>query len=134
MRKQRRRVHKSEQALAAELQARRNEPTEWEEVMVEPNPNRGVLTSFRLPSNEFVELRKAAEASGETVSEFIRGAVALRLHGVQTITNFSISSGTQIASFAATIVAPHLSVGQTENPFPFGAHLPSHFEGVARTK
>jgi hypothetical protein len=39
------------------------------------------LPPFRLPPEEYVELDEAAARSGESISEYIRKALALRLHG-----------------------------------------------------
>jgi len=41
-----------------------------------------VLT-FRLPPEELAALERAMEQSGESLSEFIRKALAARLHGVR---------------------------------------------------
>ena len=40
------------------------------------------VLSFRLSLDELEGLQAAAEAAGESVSEYIRSALALRVHGV----------------------------------------------------
>jgi hypothetical protein len=74
-------TRKGERELADRLHAQRREPVEWEQVGAEPTAQRGVLTSFRLSPAEFVALQKAAKAHKETLSEFIRKAVATRIQG-----------------------------------------------------
>lgn len=119
-----RRKQRTEKELAAELQARRDETADWEPLEVEKSPQRGVLTSFRLPMAEFVAIQKTAQASGETLSEFIRSAIALRLHGKPVPVALEISSGTQKTNQQATFLAPVLSAGRTENPTPSEPDLP----------
>lgn len=125
-----RRMQKGEREMAAELQARRDEVAEWEPVEVEKSMQRGVLTSFRLPALEFVALQKAAQASGETLSEFIRSAVALRLHGKPVPTAVQISSGAQEVDHRATFLVPVLSAGQTENPTLSVPDLPPPYANI----
>jgi hypothetical protein len=43
--------------------------------------NRMPLISFRLPSDEYDFLQKVVESFGESMSEFVRNAVVLRLGG-----------------------------------------------------
>ncbi|HEY9085503.1 MAG TPA: hypothetical protein VIN40_06160 [Candidatus Tyrphobacter sp.] len=105
-----------------ERKAQKRSPTpqkdrsEWETVEIEkPALHRGVLTSFRLPSKEFLALQKAAQGCGETLSEFIRKAIALRLYGAPLRTSLDISSGTPDAQQQATFFSEPAS-GQTKNP------------------
>jgi len=69
--------------------------------------------TFRLPISEFQTLEQAAEAAGETVSIFVRKAVALRCKGgyqVQVLTNTSNSAPytqTDLHRPTATNEAPH---------------------------
>lgn len=67
--------------LAGELEALRDDPDEWSDAAAEFNvrPRRTEVVSFRLPQAELDELEAAADAAGESLSEFIRGAVELRL-------------------------------------------------------
>lgn len=69
--------------------------------------------TFRLPVSEFHALEQAAEAAGETVSIFVREAVALRCKGsypVQILANTSTSAPyieTEMNRPVATNEAPH---------------------------
>ena len=117
-----RRSRMTEKELAAELYAHRNDPDEWEEapIQTEVSQQRGVIMSFRLPVAEFIALQKAAKANGETVSEFIRNSLRLRLHG-EVITNaVQIASGLRWGTIQATFLAPALSAGRSENPLQLG--------------
>jgi hypothetical protein len=73
----------------------RDDPGEWTEeaVAVEVKPSRSEVVSFRLPSDELDALEAAAERSGESISEFIRKALALRLYGEPIGPSVEISSG-----------------------------------------
>jgi predicted DNA-binding protein len=74
-------IDEREQELASELEATRDDPGEWgsEPVEIEVQPARSQVVSFRLPLDELENLTGIAEATGETVSEFIRGAIELRI-------------------------------------------------------
>lgn len=74
----------SERDLAKELWEHRNDPDEWEEraEAIEVEPRRSSVVSFRLESEELDEVERAAASSGETLSEYIRKALRIRLHGM----------------------------------------------------
>lgn len=76
----------SERDLANELWEHRNDPDEWEEQAeaIEVEPRRSSVVSFRLESEELDEVERAAASSGETLSEYIRKALRIRLHGMAT--------------------------------------------------
>ena len=71
------------ESLATELHDTRDDPDEWGEEAVEIAValRRTEVVSFRLPSAELDELEAAASEAGESISEFVRGALALRMHG-----------------------------------------------------
>lgn len=71
----------TEDVLARKLEATRNDPGEWsdEAVEVTVRPQRSQVVSFRLPSEELDRLTRAIEASGESLSEFVRNAIEMRL-------------------------------------------------------
>ncbi len=108
---EKRSTRKGERALADRLHAQRREPGEWEQVDAEPTSQRGVLTSFRLSPAEFVLLQKAAKASKETLSEFIRRAVATRLQGASAEMDMTVGVP------GAVVVQPVTAgrTGRTEN-------------------
>lgn len=68
--------------LARELYESRNDPEEWGEEAeeIEVKPRRSSVLSFRLPPEELDALERAMEQTGESFSEYVRGALALRLH------------------------------------------------------
>ncbi len=113
----------SDKEMAAEVYAHRDDPGEWDETPLqadEVTATRGVVLSFRLPSTEFVALQKISKETGETLSEFIRNAIALRLHGEPVTNAVQINSGVKGATIQATFVASVLSAGQAVNPNQLG--------------
>lgn len=71
----------SEKDVVKELWESRNDPEEWSEeaVDIEVRPRRSSVVSFRLPPEEFDALERAMARTGESLSEFIRTALARRL-------------------------------------------------------
>jgi len=72
----------SERELAEELDATRGDEGEWSEeaVKVEVKSPSTQVVSLRVPSEEFGQLMKAVDETGESLSKYIRGALDLRLH------------------------------------------------------
>jgi hypothetical protein len=68
--------------LARELYEHRNDPEEWGEEAeeIEVKPRRSSVLSFRLPPEELDALEQAMARTGESLSEYIRGALAFRIH------------------------------------------------------
>lgn len=120
MTRRKERNSKKEKALAADLYARRNDPEEWEETPVEAEvqSQRAVVTSLRLPLTEFTALQRASKASGKTVSEFIRAAIASKLRGNLVLNAVQIATGSADTRSQATVLAPTLKSGETENLGP----------------
>jgi len=75
-------MSESRRDLARELYESRNDPDEWSEEAeeIEVKPRRSSVLSFRLPPEELDALEQAMAQTGESLSEYIRGALALRLH------------------------------------------------------
>jgi hypothetical protein len=71
----------NERDMAEELWEHRNDPDEWEGEAeeIESRPSGSAVVSFRLPWEELETLDEAATARGESLSEFIREAVRIRL-------------------------------------------------------
>jgi hypothetical protein len=71
----------TEDALARELEATRDDPGEWndEPMEVRIRPQRSQVVSFRLPAEELDRLTQAVEQSGESLSEFVRTSIAMRI-------------------------------------------------------
>ncbi|HEY7349672.1 MAG TPA: hypothetical protein VH599_15255 [Ktedonobacterales bacterium] len=67
--------------LIQELYEHQDDPDEWSEeaVPIEVRPGRTSVVSFRLPTKELDALEEAASAARESISEYVRKAVALRL-------------------------------------------------------
>lgn len=65
---------------ATNLHEHRHDPGEWsaKPVRVDVRLAKTSVVSCRLPTAELEELVEAAERAGETVSDYIRGAVTLR--------------------------------------------------------
>ncbi len=108
------RMKRSEKDLAAELHAHRNDPGEWgaEAVEIEVQPSRSAVVSFRLPTEEFYNLQKATDITGESLSEFIRKALSIRLRGQAVSPSVEISAGANRSAFYSQIPLAR----RTENP------------------
>lgn len=68
---------------AQELYEHRNDPDEWGEE-AEPiivKPVRSQVVSFRLPVAELARLEEAVKQTGESLSEYVRKAIVMRLTG-----------------------------------------------------
>jgi Ribbon-helix-helix protein, copG family len=95
---------------AQEMLDHRDDPGEWsdEAESVEVKPSRSEVISFRLPSEELDALEVAAAGTGETISEFVRRALALRLYGEPIGPSIEISSGaTRLTVRSHIIVGSH---------------------------
>lgn len=108
---------KNERDLTAELRAHRDDPDEWSEeaVAIEVRPSRSTVVSFRLPSEEFHALHGAAQRAGESLSEFIRSALSLRLHGETAPQALEVTSGVYRLQYNTGLLPAH----RTENPAAF---------------
>lgn len=75
-------MNENRRKLAEELYEHRNDPGEWNEEAdeIEVKPRRSSVLSFRLPPDELAALERDMERTGEKLSEYIRTALALRLH------------------------------------------------------
>ncbi len=73
----------SERDMVNEIWAHRDDPEEWNEEAedIQVKPSRSSVVSFRLPREELAEIERARAETGESLSGFIRNALALRLHG-----------------------------------------------------
>jgi hypothetical protein len=71
---------KRDQKLAGRLEASREDERAWSEVpaAIEVRKAPTQVVSFRLSVDELEGLTTAAKATGETVSEYVRGALELR--------------------------------------------------------
>jgi len=103
-------VSDSAEREARELLQHRDDPGEWgeEPEQVDVKPSRSEVVSFRVPSDELDVLEKAATRSGESLSEFIRKALALRLYGEPIGPAVEVSSGaTRLTVRSHIIVGGH---------------------------
>jgi len=107
-------VKESEKELAKQLYETRNDPSEWgpEESDIEVRPKGTEVVSFRLPSEELDKVIEAAKTAGESLSQFIRGSLALRVHGKPIGPAVEISSGHGKLVIRSLIVVD----SKTENP------------------
>lgn len=66
---------------ADDLYEHRNDPDEWDDqpAEIEVRPAGSEVVSFRLPSDELDRVVEAAQAAGESLSQFVRGALSARL-------------------------------------------------------
>ena len=70
-------------SLAEELQDSRYDEDAWEKepVTVAVTARKTEVVSFRLPSEELDALEAAAAEAGQSISEYVRGALQLRMTG-----------------------------------------------------
>jgi hypothetical protein len=119
----------SDEILAGELIARRDDPDEWaqEPEEVEVRTSRSEVVSFRMPSEELDSLVEATSKVGESLSEYIRKAIAVRLHGV------AIGPAVQVTSGGSTLVVrSHIVTGgRTE---AFGGFIPDNAPLIATVR
>ncbi len=66
---------------ADDLYEHRNDPDEWDDqpVEIEVRPAGSEVVSFRLSSDELDRVVEAAQAAGESLSQFVREALSARL-------------------------------------------------------
>jgi hypothetical protein len=85
----------NEKEPAEELWEHRNDPDEWSEEAeeIETRPSGSAVVSFRIPWEELEKLDEAAAAKGESVSEFIREALRIRLQGIALATFVEMTYG-----------------------------------------
>lgn len=90
-----------------ELHEHRDDPGEWDEEAeaIEVRPTRSEVVSFRLPADELDRVEEAAAHAGESLSEFVRKALALRLYGTPIGPTVEVSSGANRLIIRSHIVA-----------------------------
>jgi hypothetical protein len=110
-----------EEELAADLYEHRNDEGEWgdEAVPIKAKPSRTEVVSVRIPSSDLDLIEDLAEEAGESISDFIRGAIALRLRGqvMDPVVGFASGAGSDSTVLVRTILK---AAGHTA--------LPSHEE------
>ncbi len=76
-------MNQEEKDLVEEIWKHRDDPEEWGEETkdIQVRPSRSSVVSFRLPIEELDVVEEAAAQNGESVSQYIRGALALRMQG-----------------------------------------------------
>lgn len=97
---------------ADDLFDHRNDPDEWDDqpVEIEVRPTGSEVVSFRLPSDELDRVMEAARAVGESLSQFVRGALSVRLEPPGQALARTVTSGP---------LARHVSAG----PLVPGVHV-----------
>jgi hypothetical protein len=85
-----------------------NDPPEWadEPEETEVRPSKSEIVSFRLPTDEFARVLNAASEAGESLSTFIRGAIALRLYGTPVGPVFEITTSGGSLTVRSHLIAP----------------------------
>ncbi|HYU57611.1 MAG TPA: hypothetical protein VEO00_06125 [Actinomycetota bacterium] len=89
-----------------ELYRHRHDLGEWssEPEEIEVRSSKTEVVSFRLPSGELDVLEDAAQRAAESLSEYIRKAVALRLHGLPIGPSVEVTSGAERLTIRSHIV------------------------------
>ncbi|MBI4728612.1 MAG: hypothetical protein HY775_03815 [Acidobacteria bacterium] len=117
-------------SLAEELLAHREDVGEWSEEAVPAQVKVGPteVVSFRMPSEELDALEEAGACAGETLSEYIRKAIAIRMHGVPIGPAVEVTFGAE-----RLVVRSHIvTSGRTEAPASIVPDYPPTFVAVAR--
>lgn len=119
-----------EERLAQELLRSRDDPNEWSEapVEVEVRPPASHVLSVRIPIDELDTLLEAKERAGESVSEYVRKAIALRTHGVPIGPSVQLSHVSSKLTIRSYIVTEQ---GTQGGFFDFG-DLPSTVSNLPR--
>lgn len=104
------------QSAEDELYEHRRDAGEWSETSVPITVAKTTteVVSFRLSSSELNELETAAAAQGETLSEFIRKAIAIRIHGEPIGPAVQISFGAQSLYVQSHIVTAIRNINNAE--------------------
>lgn len=105
----------NERELAAELQAARNDRDEWdtEPIDIAVVARKSEVVSFRLPSEALDQLEQAASEAGETISEYVRNALHLRITGTAVTTN-SVNLMAGLGSFVWIVEPPSVGSSRAE--------------------
>jgi predicted DNA-binding protein len=105
--------------LRAEAARDRDDPTAWEDTQVEVKPAGTEVISFRVPSPLLDRIEEAAEASGRTLSQFLRDAIEAYLSGTVGFTPSAevASSARQMRIYLGAYLAT-VSEGLPEHPVP----------------
>ncbi|HEU0026153.1 MAG TPA: hypothetical protein VFQ25_03480 [Ktedonobacterales bacterium] len=76
-----RKNHDGDEEVARQLERDVDDDEMWEQeaVKIERRPSRTSVLSLRLPTAEFHALLRAARQEGESVSEYVRKAIAARM-------------------------------------------------------
>ncbi len=112
-------MNTKKRGLAERLQKQRSDPNAWQEEpeQIEVRPNRTAVLSFRLPRDEFHVLHQAAGRNGESLSEFIRTAITLRISGAPLPPKVDVGCGATRSNFHT----PHALAPRSGNPsLPLG--------------
>ncbi|GEM_PF-2822772 len=86
---------KSSDALMQELQQQSEDAALWEQAPadIEARPSRTSVLSLRLPTAEFHALLHAARNAGESVSEYVRKAIAMRQSSRPMAVSYTLTIG-----------------------------------------
>lgn len=110
-----------ERDLARQLHESRDDPDEWENgrTDIESRPSGSQVVSFRMPTEEFDLLQNDLEATGEKLAEYIRKAIAVRLHGVPIGPTVELTSGaTRLTIRSHIVTEPRRGSSFAENLVP----------------
>lgn len=97
-----------ERELARQMYAERHNPAgaTGRRVEIESRPSGMQVVSFRLPTGEFRLLVRAARQARESLSEYVRRALAMRLGLVVTVGRIDATWGSHAAGGTATFASP----------------------------
>jgi len=94
---------------------------EWEDAEVEVKPRGTEVVSFRVPSQELTALIAAAKQAGESLSEYIRGAIAIRMFG--TPIGPSVELNTSVGNLR---IRSHIVVDSSKQNLSVAEWVPDH--------
>ncbi|WP_420622816.1 hypothetical protein [Candidatus Poriferisodalis sp.] len=93
---------------AAELYKHRDDPGEWDDqpVEIDVRPGGSEVVSFRIPTEELDSVTEAARVAGESLSQFVRGALSARLKPPMRALARTVTSGPLARHVSASPHAP----------------------------
>jgi hypothetical protein len=84
---------KSTEELAQQIERESEDPELWSQdaAQIEARPSRTSVLSLRLPASEFRTLLADARRAGESISEYVRKAIAMRREFQQNSPTINVS-------------------------------------------
>jgi hypothetical protein len=98
---------------AVEAWEHRDDTDEWTDEAEQIDVRSPVthVVSFRIPAEEIEQLTECARLSAESVSEYVRKAIAIRMHGTPIGPSIGVATGGRTLVVQSHIVTPRSTDG-----------------------